>query len=140
MKKIIGISLLSLLLTGCGNREEAAGNEYSENTGQDVPGTEESVSVQFEFEVDDQIYDVDEDTLGETAELQPETTLLDAMENQYEVIDNDGFITSIAGYEQDEEENAYWMYEINGEMAQIGAAEYIVEDGDQITWNLKPSE
>lgn len=138
MKKILGISLLSVLLLGCGNSEEVT--ETPESKSQDSTSTEGIVTVKFEFEVDDQIYDIDEDALEETVELQSETTLQDAMENQYEVIDNEGFITSIAGYEQDVEANAYWLYEINGEMAQIGAAEYVLEDGDEITWNLKPSE
>lgn len=139
MKKILGISLLSVLLSGCGNSEKVTENETPESTSQDS-STEDIVTVDFEFEIDDQIYNIDEDRLEETVELQPETTLLEAMEIQYEIIDNEGFITSIAGYEQDKEANAYWLYEINGEMAQIGAAEYVLEDGDEITWNLKSSE
>lgn len=139
MKKILGISLLSVLLSGCGNSEKVTENETPESTSQDS-STEDIVTVDFEFEIDDQIYNIDEDRLEETVELQPETTLLEAMEIQYEIIDNEGFITSIAGYEQDKEANAYWLYEINGEMAQIGVAEYVLEDGDEITWNLKSSE
>ena len=36
--------------------------------------------------------------------------------------------------------NIYWLYEINDEFAQVGAADYTLEDGDVISWELEPSE
>ena len=48
-----------------------------------------------------------------------------------------GFITSIGGISQDEAANKYWIYYINGEYAPVGAAEYIIQDGDEILWKLE---
>lgn len=48
-----------------------------------------------------------------------------------------GFIISINGVSQNADANEYWIYYINGEMGQVGAREYIVEDGDEITWKLE---
>jgi hypothetical protein len=48
-----------------------------------------------------------------------------------------GFVTSISGINQDAAANKYWIYYINGEMGQVGAKEYTVQDGDEITWKLE---
>lgn len=48
-----------------------------------------------------------------------------------------GFVTSIKGISQDTGAGKYWVYYINGEYAPVGAADYIVQDGDEITWKLE---
>ncbi|MGC1122518.1 MAG: DUF4430 domain-containing protein [Candidatus Methanofastidiosia archaeon] len=48
-----------------------------------------------------------------------------------------GFVTSINGILQNPSENIYWMYYINGELGQVGAADYTVQEGDEITWRLE---
>ena len=48
-----------------------------------------------------------------------------------------GFVTSINGISQDTDAGKYWIYYINGEYASVGAADYIVMDGDEITWKLE---
>jgi hypothetical protein len=48
-----------------------------------------------------------------------------------------GFVTSINGVSQDATANMYWIYYVNGEMPAVGAGEYIVQDGDEITWKLE---
>ncbi|MBU7014499.1 MAG: DUF4430 domain-containing protein [Theionarchaea archaeon] len=48
-----------------------------------------------------------------------------------------GFVTSINGIEQNPSENIYWIYYVNGELGQVGAADYVVEEGDEITWKLE---
>jgi hypothetical protein len=52
-------------------------------------------------------------------------------------IDEGGFFTSIEGVSQDQTTQTYWMYYVNGEMAPVGARDYVVQDGDEITWNLE---
>ncbi|SFK02310.1 protein of unknown function [Marinilactibacillus piezotolerans] len=135
MKKVIGISLFTFLLTGCVNNEE---NSKQDDT--DKADTDELVTVEFEFDIDDDIYNIDESKINKTVELSADTSLLNAMREQYDVKDEEGYITSIEGYEQSQEKNAYWLYEINDEFAQVGAAEYILEDGDVISWELETSE
>ena len=48
-----------------------------------------------------------------------------------------GFVTSIHNISQDTEAGKYWMYYINGELALVGAGDYIVQEGDHITWRLE---
>lgn len=135
MKKVIGISLFTFLLTGCVNNEE---NSKQDDTAK--ADTDELVTVEFEFDIDDDIYNIDESKINKTVELSADTSLLNAMREQYDVKDEEGYITSIEGYEQSQEKNAYWLYEINDEFAQVGAAEYILEDRDVISWELETSE
>lgn len=135
MKKIIGTSLFAILFAGCGNNEEKNGQEDLESG--DSQGL---ITVEFKFNIDDDVDKVDEDKIDKTVELSPGKSLLAAMKEQYEVIEDEGYITSIEGYEQSQEENIYWLYEINDEFAQVGAADYTLEDGDVISWELESSE
>ncbi|MFL2124243.1 DUF4430 domain-containing protein [Marinilactibacillus psychrotolerans] len=135
MKKIIGTSLFAILFAGCGNNEEKNGQEDLESG--DSQGL---ITVEFKFNIDDDVDKVDEDKINKTVELSSGKSLLAAMMEQYEVIEDEGYITSIEGYEQSQEENIYWLYEINDEFAQVGAADYTLEDGDVISWELEPSE
>ncbi|MBU7032061.1 MAG: DUF4430 domain-containing protein [Theionarchaea archaeon] len=52
-------------------------------------------------------------------------------------IDEGGFITTIQGVSQDEGTQTYWIYYVNGEMAAVGARDYIIQDGDEVTWRLE---
>ena len=48
-----------------------------------------------------------------------------------------GFVTSINGISQDPGANKFWLYYVNGEFAQVGAGDYIVQEGDEIIWKLE---
>jgi hypothetical protein len=48
-----------------------------------------------------------------------------------------GFVTTINGTSQSPSEGIYWMYYINGELSEVGAAAYTVQEGDTITWKLE---
>lgn len=135
MKKIIGTSLFAILFAGCGNNEEKIGQEDLESG-----DSQDLITVEFKFNIDDDVDKVDEDKIDKTVELSPGKSLLAAMKEQYEVIEDEGYITSIEGYEQSQEDNIYWLYEINDEFAQVGAADYTLEDGDVISWELESSE
>lgn len=38
------------------------------------------------------------------------------------------------------EGNRYWQYEVNGVMPQVGASQYVLEEGDFIKWTFERSE
>ena len=44
--------------------------------------------------------------------------------------------TSIEGVEQNEGKNLFWLYYVNGKLAQKGAAEVKLETGDVEWWDL----
>lgn len=73
---------------------------------------------------------------NQAIEVKPETSVYDALAENFEVKDDNGFITSIDGKEQNADANKYWMYKINDTMAEKGAKEIIVNDGDKIEFEL----
>ena len=62
------------------------------------------------------------------------------MEENYDMDAEDGFVQSIEGHEQDEDEGLFWMYYINEEMAEVGAGEYEPQNNDQVEWKLESFE
>lgn len=72
--------------------------------------------------------------------IQEDAILLDIMKANYDVVEKDGFISSINGHKQDEAAGLYWTYTVNGEMASVGAGEYKLTPGDKIEWNLAAFE
>jgi hypothetical protein len=71
-------------------------------------------------------------------EVSQGSTVLDALTACGIALEEEGgFVTSINGTSQSPSENIYWMYYINGELSQVGAAEYAVQEGDTITWKLE---
>jgi hypothetical protein len=59
-------------------------------------------------------------------------------ENKFEIKNKESsygvFIESIMGIANDAKANKFWMYDINGKSAEIGASAYIVKDGDMLEW------
>lgn len=80
-----------------------------------------------------------EDTAKEV-KIKKDDILLDVMKANYDVVEKDGFISSINGHEQDEEAGLYWTYTVNGEMATVGAGEYKLTPGDKVEWSLAAFE
>lgn len=69
-------------------------------------------------------------------QVAPETSVYDALAKNFTVKDDKGFITSVDGKEQDPQGNKYWMYKVNDVMAEKGAKEIIIKDGDKIEFEL----
>ncbi|VGU28962.1 Surface-layer 125 kDa protein [Streptococcus pyogenes] len=67
----------------------------------------------------------DTNTIDEKVSFGKGDTVLEVLKDNYEVKEKDGFITAIDGIEQDTKANKYWLFKVNGKMADKGA--------DQIT-------
>ncbi|WP_373470801.1 DUF4430 domain-containing protein [Carnobacterium alterfunditum] len=70
-------------------------------------------------------------------EVEEGTTLLEAMKINFEIEDDNDFITSINGHEQDNKADKYWMFDINGEESMIGAGDLELQEGDLVEFNLE---
>ncbi|WP_321387816.1 DUF4430 domain-containing protein [uncultured Enterococcus sp.] len=66
-----------------------------------------------------------------------DTTLMEAMKENFELEEDNGMITSIDGIEQDEAEKRYWVYTINGEMINTGAKDTALKQGDQVEFTYE---
>lgn len=119
-------------LAACGNigTQEEASSAVSSSSVESQ--TKETLSIVISLEQDGEQV---EDTTKEL-EVEEGTTVLDSLKEQYEVIENDGYVVSIEEMEIDEKLGKYWMYEVNNEEAAVGAADYELKDGDQVNWFL----
>ncbi|SEK17926.1 protein of unknown function [Carnobacterium iners] len=124
---------LTLILTACGapaNNESASSQVVPEQASSiSIPETVEATIV---FEVDEE----EQADMARSLKVEEGTTLLDAMNVEYEVKETDGFITAIDGIEQDDSKNKWWLYSVNGEDGTVGAADYEIKEDDQIKWTL----
>lgn len=90
-------------------------------------------------EVTVMIYANDEELANDTHEVTADTTLMQIMEEHYDMsISDEGFVEAIEGVEQSVEDNEswFWVFEANEEMVTESAEEFIPEDGDTILWEL----
>ena len=63
-------------------------------------------------------------------------TLLTILKQNFEVEENDGFITSLEGHSQDEKNQTYWMFTVDGKSATTGAKEIELNNGQSVIFNL----
>lgn len=122
MKKWFLLLFAGTMLSACGttDSEEAV----AEST--DVAEVTINVSVEGEL--------IENGTVETTVE--PGEFLLEVMREEFEIVDEGGFITAINGIEQDTENDKYWLFDLNDEMAPVGAHELELNDGDVIDFDL----
>lgn len=158
-KKVLSKLFLLLssgaVLAACGtDTEEAptdteapATEDVEEDTSAEDTGTEDTTETEEATDADE--IDVSFDIVidGEAvADLSKEVTVpegtyvMDVMHEEYDIVDEGGFLSAIEGYEQDEDAGRYWMYYVNDESAEVGAAEYELEADDQVEWRLEDLE
>lgn len=152
MKKIYTVFLAFLLallvLSGCAateqNTEEQSTQTEENGSPAEQAGEQEQVS---ESEQEETISitisenNQEEIVAEEEVPVEEGEILYDVMEENFDIEATEGgFITSIEGVSQNEEEGKYWMYYVNGEMAEVGAQDYELEPGDEVTFDLQAME
>lgn len=140
-KKLMSVlSLLSLLvlMTACQNPSQEEATTTVAETEAVTTAKESSTSekkdtmeVSIEILVDGQAIKPEE-----TFEVESGSKLLTVMKDHYEIEEKDGFVQAIEGHQQDEAANKWWLFDVNGEMAEVGAADLTLNPGDQISWKL----
>src|SRR5699024_12630433 len=68
----------------------------------------------------------------EKVEVEEGAMLMDVLDENFDIEEDDGFITAIDGIEKDEEEGKYWMYDVNDEMERVGADECELSPGADV--------
>lgn len=64
-------------------------------------------------------------------------SVMDVLEEYHKVEEDNGLVTAIDGVSQNAATNTYWMYKVNGQMADKGAEELKVQAGDKIEFYLE---
>ncbi len=123
MKKIslFVISLLSLtLLLACQSSKSTERSEKKEATYQ----------VQLTVDFGDEVKE-------EKFTFKKDETVMDLLQKHFKIEEKAGMITAIDGVKQNEAESVYWLYDVNGKMAEKGVKEQKLSDGDKIVFYLK---
>lgn len=137
MKKWLALLLASFTLASCSTTAQAPQSE-SASTGTVTQSAETPDTAAVTIQVSVEGEEVEGGNLS--TEVEPGTILMDVMKEEFEIEETDGFISSINGHAQDEKEGKYWLYNVNGEMAQVGANDYELQDGDLVEFNLAKME
>src|SRR5699024_8067544 len=124
--KIITMIIEVVLLFGCSNNNEAE-NEAEE-------AIDASISITISEDEGEEIISEDE------WDIEEGDVLMDVLKDHYDIEEDEGFIESIEGVSPEEDEEKAWMYFVNDEMAEVGAAEYEVEADDDIVFDLQSYE
>lgn len=119
MKKLALVAILSAgFLTACTPKEEEV--KVQENT------IDTTITIVAEGEV-----------IEEKEVAIPEgDTLQEAMKDNFTIVEEDGFVTSIEEVAQSENENKWWMFEVDDEQPTEGADTFVPEEDDTIVWEL----
>ncbi|MGT2829962.1 DUF4430 domain-containing protein [Streptococcus hillyeri] len=114
MKKLLSslVLLLSLFLVACGNG-----------------GADKDDQVAGKVQL---IVNLDTNKMDEQVTFEKGDTVMDVLEDNYEVEEDNGMITAIDGIAQDETKGIYWMFKVNDDMAPKGAEQITLNDGDKI--------
>lgn len=128
---LIGLTAFSLAACGEVIMQESE-SSAAKNTSLVEDQTKETLSIVIALEQDGK----EVATATKKLEVSEGTTVLEALKTEYEVVEEGGFIASVEGMKQDEEAGKYWMYEVNNTEPTVGAAEYELQDGDQVKWFL----
>lgn len=127
MKKHVNLIMAFLfsitILLGCGQ---------TESPGETSNADEQVVNVTISTDNGEEVIS------DATIEIEENEILMDVLEENFEIEDEGGFITSIDGVEQTE--NKYWLYEVNDEKASVGANEYELSPGDEVVFDLQAIE
>jgi hypothetical protein len=82
--------------------------------------------------------DCGEEVVVELTDVPAGQTGMQALDRVADVETDSGgrFVTAVEGIEQDEDKQLAWLFYVNGEMAETGAAEVTLEAGDVEWWDL----
>ncbi|WP_440897547.1 DUF4430 domain-containing protein [Amphibacillus sp. Q70] len=129
-KLVLSLMLSTGILLGCGSAD------LDNNEGQ----TEQSEVQGLQVELVISQENGEEILAQEELEIEEGLTLMEVMQENFEVEEEDGFISAINGIQAEDGEPYAWLYTINGEHATVGAADYEIENGDVIEFDFQSWE
>ncbi|SRR5699024_2137610 len=139
--RLLTMLLVIGLVTGCSvnqdeQQETNKPGEQSERTEQNQSSTEAEETVVITISKDEGEKIIAEQEIA----IEADAILMDVLKDSFEIEEEGGFITSIEGVAPEDDEEKAWMYFVNGEMASVGAEEFELHPGDEVTFDLQAWE
>ncbi len=131
---LLSLVIMMGILVGCSQNEVNPNSDEMDQQQEQADETEEEVQFTISEANGETVIEQKDITIDDGA------ILMDVLKQHFEVEETDGFITSIEGHSIDEQEGIYWMYDVNGEMASVGATELELTDGDHIHFDLQSTD
>lgn len=72
-----------------------------------------------------------------TVTVEQGDSVMDVLEDHHKVEEEGGMVTAINGISQDPAAKTYWMYKVNDKMAEVGAEDLEVQEGDTIEFYME---
>lgn len=122
MKKVLGsisILVITSILVGC----------HGDSSNNAVAKEEITVTIS--------LFNDKKEMKSEDISILKGTTLEEAMIENFSAETKNGMITKIDGHEQDESKSKYWLFDVNGEFSNVGAADYELQEKDKVDWKLE---
>lgn len=137
--RLASMLLVIGVLAGCStdsnsSGDSSTGTEEKADSKENTEQNEETVVITLSKDNGEEVIDEKEVPIKENA------ILFDVMKENFEVEDDQGFITSIDGIAPEKGEEKSWMFFINDEMALVGAKEIELSAGDKVTFDLQAWE
>lgn len=128
MKKWFFMTSLLLLpaLVGCSSAQKTTDSSAASSTTSEV----QELSATLILRVDGT------EIANQEVTVPTGTSVLKALEGHFSVKAEDGFVTEIKGHAQEPDAGRYWMYQVNGEDAMVGARDYLLNAGDVVVFDL----
>lgn len=122
--KLAVVTVASTLLVACQAQSTTESSKAS--------SSQQAVTTKQEITATLKTTDINGKSTEYTLKTEEGGNLMDAMKAGLNIEEKDGMITAINGVKQDDAQKVYWMYKVNGEMASVGASQYILKDGDRV--------
>ena len=117
--------LFACALAACGGSSASAPATQAGATAQAEPGAAVLVTT-----------DCGATVLTAKTPVDPGQNAMRALDRVADIESDSGLVTAIAGVEQDAGKNLFWLYYVNGKLAEKGAAEVKLAAGDVEWWDL----
>lgn len=137
MKKIVGLVVLLVALTGCGSKAtETTKESNTKQSSSEVVASSEKQEQGVKVTLQEDGKEIS----SKDIEIKDGALLGDVMADNFEIAEENSMISSIDGKKQDTKAQKFWIYTVNGKEAEVGANEYKLKVGDKVVWNLSKFE
>lgn len=135
-KKLLAVlTLTTLTLTSCGDKnEEKNSNNSNPSNIVSIESNEKEEATNVSILIKDTVND--KEILKEDGKIDKDG-LQKYLEENHKAKFEDGMMTELEGIKQDKEKNQYWMYYVNGEMAEVGIGDYLPKENDKIEFRFE---